>query len=338
MSATTAKTRRVLRGGIDLGGTKIEAIVVDARNNVLGSARHPTPTVGQPADVAAAMAGAVKEAAAAAGVETSALRGVGVGSPGAIDPAAGTVSEARNLPNWEGTFALGPALAELLGTKVMLGNDVQVATDAESELGVGRGRHSLLGVFWGTGVGGGLVFEGKPYLGQGGAGEIGHMVVESGGRRCGCGNRGCMEAYAGRASMEAKARKEIKKGRKSKLIKIMKHKERDRFTSAVWYEAVEQGDKLAVELIDGAVAALGAGIASAVNLLDAEAVVIGGGLGVRFGDTYVKKIEKAMKPHLFPGHQPPVVSLVELGDLGGAIGAALLARPPRRASTAATAR
>ena len=336
--STSTNTRRVLRGGIDLGGTKIEAIVVDARNKVLGSARHPTPISGGPADVAATMAAAMREAAGAAGVDVSTLRGVGVGSPGAVDAKAGTVASARNLPGWDGSFELGPTLAQDFGTKVFVGNDVLVATDAESELGVGRGRKSLLGVFWGTGVGGGIVIDGKPYLGAGGAGEIGHMVVKPGGRRCGCGNRGCMEAYAGRASLEAKARKEIKKGRKSDLLKVMKQKEHVRFTSAVWYEAVQDGDKLANELIDGAVAALGVGIASAVNLLDVEAVVIGGGLGVRFGEDYVKRIKKAMKPHLFPGHQPPVVELVALGDLGGAIGAALLARPPRRAAATATAR
>jgi glucokinase len=336
--STTPNTRRVLRGGIDLGGTKIEAIVVDARNMVLGQARHPTPTVGGPADVAAAMSAAMREAAAAAEVDVSTLRGVGVGSPGAIDTKNGTVASARNLPGWDGSFALGPVLSKEFGTKVLLGNDVQVPTDAESELGVGRGRQSLLGVFWGTGVGGGIVFDGKPYKGRGGAGEIGHMVIKPGGRRCGCGNRGCMEAYAGRASLEAKARKEIKKGRKSDLLKVMKQKGHDRFTSAVWFDAVSDGDKLAVELIDRAIAALGAGIASAVNLLDVEAVVIGGGLGVRFGENYVKRIEKAMKPHLFPGHQPPVVELVALGDLGGAIGAALLARPARRTASVASAR
>ena len=117
------------------------------------------------------------------------------------------MSTARNLPGWEGSFELGPALASELGTKVAIGNDVQVATDAEFALGAGRPYKSLLGVMWGTGVGGGLILDGKPWLGRGGAGEIGHMVVEIGGARCPCGRRGCMEAYAGRAAMEARARK-----------------------------------------------------------------------------------------------------------------------------------
>lgn len=312
-----------LRGGIDLGGTKIEAIVVDAQNQVLGNARHPTPVTGTPADVADAMAKAMSEAADGAKTSTKDLTGVGVGSPGAVDAQAGTVSAARNLPGWTGSFPLGPTLAESLGTGVVIGNDVQVATDAEFHLGAGKPYRSLIGVFWGTGVGGGIILDGKPWHGRGGAGEIGHMVVKDGGRRCGCGNRGCMEAYAGRGSMERHARKLESQGRHTKLFHIMEERGRERLTSAVWARALEHEDELARELIDEAVEALGAGIASAVNLLDVPAVIIGGGLGVRFGEPYVRRIEKSMQPHLFPGHHPPEVHLAALGDLGGAIGAAL---------------
>ncbi len=314
------------RGGIDLGGTKIQTVLVDADSRVLGQARHPTPTSGGPADVATAMAAALREAAEAAGIEPSALNGVGVGSPGAIDADAGTVSGARNLPGWAGSFPLADVLGEQLGTPVSLGNDVQVATDAEVALGAGRGYRSLLGVFWGTGVGGGIVLEGKPWLGRGAAGEIGHMVIKRDGRRCPCGRRGCVEAYAGRAAMEARAREKHDEGQKTDLFKLMEHHGRTRLTSGIWARALEHEDKLAVELIDEAVEALGAGIASAVNLLDCEAVVIGGGLGVRFGEPYVKRIAEAMHPHLFVDERPPDVKLAALGDLGGAIGAALLAR------------
>jgi glucokinase len=313
-----------LRGGIDLGGTKIEAIVVDGANQVLGSARHPTPTSGGPEDVAAEMAATIREAAAGAGTKTEALGGVGVGSPGSIDAAAGTVSSARNLPGWDGSYALAAELGKALGTRVALGNDVQVAIAAEYALGAAKRYDSLIGIFWGTGVGGGLILGRKPWHGRGGAGEIGHMVIHVGGRRCPCGNEGCVEAYAGRAAMEAHARHEMEQGRKSHLLKLMEEKQRVRFTSAVWEEAVEHGDELAIELIDGAVAALGAGAASAVNLLDVQAVLIGGGLGVRFGEEYVKRISKAMERHLFPGHTMPDVQVVSLGDLGGALGAALL--------------
>ena len=119
------------RGGIDLGGTKIEAIVVDADNQVLGQARRPTPTEGGPADVTKQLAETMTEAAAAAKLETSTLIGVGIGSPGSVDEAAGTVTQARNLPGWSGTFELAKALGDALGTPVKIGNDVQVAIRAE---------------------------------------------------------------------------------------------------------------------------------------------------------------------------------------------------------------
>lgn len=325
----TATRTGTARGGIDLGGTKIEAVIVDARSAVLGSARRQTPQAGGPAAIAAEMAAAVKEAAAQAQIDPGALEGVGVGAPGVVDPDAGTVSSARNLSGWEGSFELAATLERALATTVRVGNDVQVATDAEFELGAGRPYRSLLGVFWGTGVGGGLILDAKPWLGRGGAGEIGHMVVKQDGARCPCGRRGCLEAYAGRAAMEARARKRSEKGAKTKLFKIMQQRGRTRLTSSVWAHALERGDGLARELLDEAVAALGAGIASAQNLLDVEAVVIGGGLGVRFGQPLADRIADAMAPHLFNDGKPPQVHVAALGDLGGAIGAALPVRQRR---------
>ena len=313
-----------LRGGIDLGGTKIEAIVADAQHEVRGSSRHPTPSTGGPEAVAAELVAAMKEACQKAGVETAALQGVGVGSPGVVDEATGAVSTARNLPDWEGSFELGATLSRELGTPVFVGNDVQVATDAEFALGAGRPYSSLLGVMWGTGVGGGIILDHKPWLGRGGAGEIGHVVVKIDGRRCPCGRRGCMEAYAGRAAMEARARQRVEKGEKTDLFKLMKDRGRTKLTSAVWAKALDRGDKLATELLDEAVEALGAGIASAQNLLEVEAIVIGGGLGVRLGEPFVSRIRKAMMPHTFNDAHPPEVLLAALGDLGGALGAALL--------------
>jgi glucokinase len=310
-------------GGIDLGGTKIQAVIVDGVQNVLGSARRATPTEGGPADVAAEMETALRDAAKAAELEPASLAGVGVGSPGTIED--GKVTSARNLPGWEGTYALAEELAHALGCRVAVGNDVQVATDAEFKLGAGRLYSSLLGVFWGTGVGGGLILDGKPWTGRGGAGEIGHVVVEIDGARCTCGRRGCMEAYAGRASMEAYVRKlHEEKGRKTDLFKLMAEHDRTRLTSGIWARALEKQDKLAIQTLERAVSALGAGIASVVNVLDVEGVIIGGGLGIRLGHPYAKRIADAMQPHLFADSRPPHVHVAALGDLGGAIGAALL--------------
>ncbi len=313
----------IARGGIDLGGTKIQTVVVNGRWKVLGEARRPTPTTGGPEDVAQQMAEAMREAAEAAGVEPGTLDGVGVGSPGSVNERTGVVSQARNLPGWEGEFKLGASLRGALGAPVRIGNDVQVATEAEFHLGAGRPYESMVGVFWGTGVGGGLVLDGKPWMGRGDAGEIGHMVVRKDGAHCPCGRRGCLEAYAGRAAMEERARREHEDGRKTELFKIMKKHDRDRLTSGIWERALEANDELATELIDRAVAALGAGIASAINLLDVQAVIIGGGIGTRLGEPYSKRIAKAMDKHLFNDGNPPAVEVAALGDLGGAIGAAM---------------
>jgi len=313
-----------MRGGIDLGGTKIQAAVVDGEHAVRGELRVPTPTTGGPSDVAQAMAGALRQAAEAAGVQTAELEGVGVGSPGDVDAGQGTVTSARNLPGWEGSFPLAETLSQALGTRVALGNDVQVATDAEALLGAGRAYRSLLGVFWGTGVGGGIVLGGRPWVGRGAAGEIGHIVVKRDGARCTCGRRGCMEAYAGRGAMELRARARHKKGDKTDLFDIMRDRGRDRLTSGIWARALERGDALAVELMDDAIAALGAGVASVQNVLDVEAIVIGGGLGIRLGEPFAHRILDAMLPHLFVDTDPPAVSVAALGDLGGAIGASLL--------------
>jgi glucokinase len=316
-----------LRGGIDLGGTKIQTAIVDARGGVSGEARRPTPTSGGPGDVARAMEEALREAAAAAGVEPGDLSGVGVGSPGDADERTGVVSSARNLPGWEGSFPLGEALSDALGTGVRVGNDVQVATEAEFHLGAGREFQSLIGVFWGTGVGGGLVLDGRPWLGRGAAGEIGHMVVKRGGAKCPCGRKGCMEAYAGRSAMEAEARHRVEEGHETDLFELMEKHGKPRLTSGIWERAIDHGDHLATKLIDRAIEALGTGIASAVNLLDPEAVIIGGGLGIRFGDRYMESLTKEMSKHLFVDERPPAVRVASLGDLGGAIGASLLVAP-----------
>jgi glucokinase len=313
-----------LRGGIDLGGTKIQTAIIAADGKVVGEAREPTPTEGGPGDVAEAMAKALLEAAEDAGVETSELIGVGVGSPGDADEKTGVVSSAKNLPDWEGSFPLGEKLGEALGTEVKVGNDVQVATEAEFHLGAGKEFQSLIGVFWGTGVGGGLVLDGKPWLGRGAAGEIGHMVIKRGGAKCPCGRRGCMEAYAGRKAMEEEAHRRHDDGEKTDLFKLMEKHEKPRLTSGIWERALDHGDKLAEDLIERAIEALGTGIASAVNLLDVEAVILGGGLGIRFGERLMDPLMEEMCKHLFVDERPPAVRVASLGDLGGAIGASLL--------------
>jgi glucokinase len=168
------------------------------------------------------------------------------------------------------------------------------------------------------------VLDGKPWRGRGRAGEIGHTIVRRGGAPNSNGLNGTVEAYAGRKAMQAKVEREMKKGRKTDLFKIMEKHGKPNLTSAIWAHARDHGDELAIELLDRAVKSLSAGIASAVNLLDVEAVVIGGGMGVRFADSLVPEIVEGMPQYLLNKDNPPAVKVAGLGDEGGVIGASLL--------------
>ena len=316
-----------MRVGVDLGGTKIEALVVEGDREVLGRARNPTPTEGGADAIIAAIVLTVDEAAAAVGVDVGRLAGVGIGSPGAVDEQAGTVGFNSNLAGgWKKPRPFAAELGRLLGVTVRVANDVEAAASAELELGAGRDFHSWLAVWWGTGVGGAVILDGKRWLGGGSAGEFGHMVVKLEGRLCPCGRHGCVEAYAGRAAMEAHARQLQSDGRKTKLFELMEKAKRDRLTSGIWERALEQEDQVANELIDRAYEAIGAGAASVVNLLDLDGIVLGGGLGTRFGDEAARRIRETMQPHVFNPERNPAVVAAELGDDGGAIGAALLVK------------
>jgi glucokinase len=316
-----------MRAGVDLGGTKIDVLIVEGEQDVRGRARRPTPTEGAAAAIVEAIARTVEEAADAAGLEAGQLTGVGVGSPGAVDAAAGTIGFNSNLAGgWNGPYPFADELGRVIGTRVRVANDVEVAAAAELELGAGRDLPSFLAVWWGTGVGGSVVLAGRRWEGNGGAGELGHTVVKLGGRLCPCGRRGCVEAYAGRAAMEARARRLHERGQKTNLFDLMRDANRDRLTSGVWERALKHDDRLAAELIEDAYDALAAACGSVVNLLDVDGIVLGGGFGTRFGASATERLREKMRPHIFNPTRDPPVRPAELGDDGGAIGAALLAR------------
>jgi glucokinase len=316
----------IITVGVDVGGTKIQSAAMRAKK-VVGSTRMGTPLTGAE-DVSAAIGDAVTKALADAGAQLSDLTAVGIGAPGTIDSEAGTVSSSPNLPGFQGLEAvpLGAMVSQALGgMAVKLDNDVRVAILGEWKRGAGRGYRHLLGVWVGTGVGGGLVLDGALYEGRGAAGEIGHMVVKPGGRVCSDGRRGHLEAYAGRGQMEAHARHLVKQGHKTELFDIMERKGRTRLSSGVWAAALEKKDKMAVELIDDAVRALAVGLASVQNLLALEAIVIGGGLADRLSPPFVERIREEMQPLLFVPDHPPTMVSSGFADLAGAVGAAVLA-------------
>jgi len=306
-----------LTAGIDVGGTNIEVALVDDDHSVVDRAKQTTPTDG-PEAVAARISDLIAELD-----ERPSAAGVGI--PGPVN--GGVVTRPPNLRNWPDEVAFGALLRDALDMPVEVGNDANVGALGEWVAGAGRGSRFMLGVWMGTGVGGGLVLDGRPYTGAfGGAGEFGHMVVHQGGAQCGCGRRGCIEAYAGRASMERFVATAIASGRSSHLYEIRDDKGKDRLTSAVWAKALDEGDDLATELVREAVDAVAVGVGSVVNLLDLDRVVIGGGLAEKLGQDLADDIAAATAPWtLVPNAQRTFV-VAELGDDPGVIGAAALGR------------
>lgn len=306
-----------LVAGIDIGGTNMTASLVDDSHRVVERIKRKTPTDG-PDAVMQAIVEIVR------GLDTR-PSAVGLGVPGPVN--GGVVTNPPNLENWPAHVDLGAALGDMIGVPVAVGNDANVGALGEWVAGAGRGARFLLGVWMGTGVGGGLVLDGRPYTGAfGGAGEFGHMVVHMDGARCGCGRRGCIEAYAGRASMERSVEMAVAGGRSTALLDIRDDKGKDRLTSAVWEKALDDGDDLATELFDEAITAIGVGIGAAINLLDLDRVVLGGGLAEKFGQDLADRVAAAARPWVLLPHDGIDVAIAELGDDSGVVGAAALAR------------
>ncbi len=319
--------------GIDVGATNIEVVVTGADLAPDAQSRAATPVRGGPSAVVSAVEVAVEEALAAS--SHTHLTAAGIGVPGVVDAASGAVARSPNIRGWTASYPLRTELETRLGVAVAVENDVRAALLGEHRLGAAAAYRDVLAVWFGTGVGGALLLDGAVRRGRLGAcGEIGHACAAPGGRRCQCGRRGCLEAYAGRASMEKRARERVDKGEKTALFVLMKKAGRTRLTSGVIARALDQGDRLAHELINDAVRAAGPVIASAVNVLDVDAVVIGGGLGSRLGQPFARRIRRTMQPHLLhDGRDSVPVVAAGLGDLSGALGAAVLASELESAQT-----
>jgi glucokinase len=312
--------------GVDIGGTKIQAVALRG-GEVAGAHRTMTPQR-TARELVGTIGDAIAKVLAEAGAGPGDLAAIGVGVPGAVDAEAGTVAIAHNVPGL-GRAKPTPLAAMVSeaagGVPVSLENDAQVAILGEWQRGAGRPYRHLLGVLVGTGVGGGLVLNGEVHRGGGAAGEIGHMVVKPGGRLCSDDRRGHLEAYAGRGRMEARARRLVQEGEKTILFDLMKKKGRPRLSSGVIADALERGDRVAQGLVDEAVWALGVALASVQNLLALEAIIVGGGLGDRLGEPFVRSIEAEMRPQLFAPELAPAMLRTTFGDLSGAVGAAVLA-------------
>lgn len=307
----------LLVAGVDVGGTNIEVGLTDDAHEVHGRAKAPTPTGGPDA-----VLDTIADLVQSLGAEPIAL---GVGIPGVVHD--GQVLTVPNLANWNETFDLVEALQRRIDLPVALGNDANVGLLGEWLNGAARGARHVLGLWMGTGVGGGLILDGRPYNGsRGAAGEIGHVVVRAGGALCSCGRRGCAEAYAGRRSMRGAASTMVEAGWMTSLFDIRDEEDKTSLTSKVWAKALADADDLATRLFDTAIETLGIAVGSAINLLDLDRVVIGGGLAEKLGSDLADRIADAARPWMLQPSPELRFVVSELEDDAGVVGAAALAR------------
>jgi len=310
--------------GVDLGGTNIAVAVVDDVYTVMAGQKVPTDPRDGAEAVADRIAEAVGEVVGQAGVRADSIRGVGVGAPGPLDPESGVVSFAPNL-NWH-NVPLKSMLESRLSVPTFVENDVNVGTLGELRLGAGKGAKQLIGVFVGTGIGGGMVLDGELYRGANfSAGEVGHMIVKTGGPRCGCGNRGCWEAVASRQAIVRRLVRAFRRGARGPLYKMTKGAP-SKIRSRALSRAFLDGDPLVIREMKREAKYLGMGVANLINLFSPQMVILGGGVVEAMGDWLIKRVRRSTRRYAL-AHALEGVDIVAsaLGDDAGILGCAVLA-------------
>ncbi|HSW28266.1 MAG TPA: ROK family protein [Longimicrobiales bacterium] len=320
--------------GLDIGGTNVRVGLVPSQGGrPVALAHRSTPALGGQDVVVGELAAVVEEVIetglGAAGDPDGEVLGLGIGSPGPLDLERGIVLDAFNL-GWK-DFPLRDALGEAVGLPVILDNDANCATWGEYWQGAGRGARSLVGVTLGTGIGGGVILQGTLVHGaSASAGEVGHMSIDFHGRRCKCGNYGCLEAYASGPNIAARAREGLEAGAESVLTSLVEG-DLTRLTAATVYEAILEGDAYAGEVMLETAKILGAGVANIVNVLNPHVVVIVGGV-TRAGHYLFNPLRAEVRRRAFKSaEQACRIVPGELPQTAGVIGAAglfLVARGP----------
>lgn len=313
--------------GIDIGGTKIYAVVTDGAGKIHGRGRKKTKAAQGFDSVMERTARCLAEACDDAKLASDKLVAVGVGAPSPILP-DGTAVNAPNMPGWD-HVPLVPALEKTLDLPVFAENDVNAGTLGEYALGAGQGAKTLAGFFMGTGLGGGLIYHGELLRGENRqAAELGHMIVQVDGRRCGCGHRGCLEAYASKTGMGRRFNYEIGlEGRESILTELCP----DGFNnvkSSLLAKAWGAGDAVVCEALEEATRYLGIGIANLITALGPDRVVLGGGVFEALGKELVPRVRKAAAACTHPpsSFKDTKIVLAALGDDAVALGAMVYAR------------
>jgi glucokinase len=322
MSDSDDKKRFV--AGVDLGGTKILAGVFDAQLQCVGRARVNTKAERSSDEVIGRIARCVREALDSGGLALSQIKAVGVGVPGAVNAESGRVIFAPNL-GWEDEPLTKP-LEKELGMPVFLGNDCNVSTLGIYEVELQSKPRNVVCLFLGTGIGGGLILGGQPYAGfNGTAAEVGHMVLEISGPKCGCGNRGCFEALASRTAIFRRIKEAAQQGQKT-ILTDMLGADLDGLRSGDLRKAIERGDKFVEHIVEEAAEYAGIAVANLINLFSPEVVAIGGGLMEQLEGEMLAVIVETAKDYAMLGTTKGIeIIATKLGDDAGIIGGAVLA-------------
>ncbi len=310
--------------GIDLGGTKINTALVQGDGVIVAQDYRPTRATEGLQPVIERVLDSARQVLAQAGMTSAQVSGVGVGAPGPIDLETGVLLSPPNLPGWE-RVPLGQLVADDLGITTFLENDANAAAWGEHYFGAGRGVEHMIYVTVSTGIGGGLILDGRLYHGANGmAGEIGHIILEPDGPLCGCGSRGCLETLASGTAIARAARECVARGVPT-LMGDLAEGVPERITAQLVAEAARRGDKEAGEILTGAMEYLGIGMANLVNLFNPQLIVIGGGVA-NIGERLFRPVRQAIERNAFRmAAQVVRVVPAELGDDVGVLGAAAVA-------------
>lgn len=302
--------------GADIGGTTVKLGLFDVKGILLEKWEIPTRTEENGSHILPDVADSIKAKMNEKRMEAEDVAGVGVGAPGPID-SAGVVHKAVNL-GWD-TFSIKVTLEEILHVPVMAGNDANVAALGEMWKGGGQGSKDLIVVTLGTGVGGGIIIDGKMLTGAVGAGgEIGHIHVEDNEtEHCGCGNVGCLEQYASATGITRLANRKLKESSKDSILRGQE------VSAKTVFDAVKEKDELAMEVAEEFGRYLGNGLAVVADVVNPEAIVIGGGVS-KAGEVLMDYIKPYYEKNVFHGNRDVKFSLATLGNDAGIYGAAKL--------------
>lgn len=306
--------------GVDLGGTNIVVgAMPEDGSREIAFRSQPTHASQGAESVVARIIQMIEDVIAVTSAETGTTRanflGVGVGAPGPLDREKGVIIVAPNL-GWK-MFPLRERIRVATGLHTTLDNDANCATMGEWWTGAARGAKNVIGVTIGTGIGGGIIIDGKLYHGSSDvAGEIGHMTIDSTGRRCGCGNYGCLEAYASGTAIAERAREALV-GETSGVLLTMCEGQLERVTAQMVYKAAKEGDLVAIDVVRETARFLGAGIGALLNVLNPEVVVLAGGV-VNAGEALFAPLKAEIRRRAFA----PAVDGCRIvpGELGGSAG------------------